>query len=325
MPAPARGPLPRRGPPLDFDARDWHGGRLAIELGGHVHPVKFFVHRSTAVTWAHLCYQFPERQFKSPAGYWFFIDQWANTTGMDDMAVRSYAVDDPYAVIDHLRFQHAYLEHVGVPEGFNPDYVSPYDLHRKEQIEVIGRERGMYWYPKGAQPDYSEPIAKLYGAQPELDELQRIKMAGYSLARVLEWIECLWTQYPTQAPAIALYHSVEIWPLRHVTTGTSFAMHVFRIACDCIVDSRMAPPVRPDFARLRLPPNPLDDAGLFDRIAQFEPDDVNEYMARAMRRAESECADRNGKPIQDKQVNWEELEGKRRQVMHGRVEYFVVD
>ncbi|KNE66324.1 hypothetical protein AMAG_10548 [Allomyces macrogynus ATCC 38327] len=200
---------------------------------------------------------------------------------MDDMAVRLYAADSPYAVIDHLRFQRAYLEHVGVPEGFNPDNVSLYDFHRKEQLVNIGQERGMYWYPEGAQADYSRPVANLCGAQPDLDELQRIKMVEYSLARVLEWIECLWAQYPTQAPAIALYYLVEMWPLRHVTAGTSFAMHVFRIACDCIVDSRMAPPVRPDFARLRLGPNPLDDAGLFDRIAQFEPDDVNEYMACA--------------------------------------------
>ncbi|KAJ3355911.1 hypothetical protein GGF32_001772 [Allomyces javanicus] len=109
---------------------------------------------------------------------------------------------------------------------------------------------------------------------PSLNDTQRLFMIEYSLMHVLDWIGHLWAQYTTRAPAIALMHTTGT-PIAELGPIPEFAAYVERIACKCILDSKMAPPVRFKAAMMQSQDNDNDpeqfqDGGRFGK--PFDPD-----------------------------------------------------
>ncbi|KAJ3370248.1 hypothetical protein GGF31_004306 [Allomyces arbusculus] len=221
--------------PACFPDNEWHSAQLFVTLNKTKHPVEYHIHYATGITWAFLKY---ECDRPAPSGYWFRILDWANTTGCShETLITDLPREDPF-VIGHWAFERAYLMHVGIPDKFgrqNPS-AAEIDVLDKDLMTRLGELAAQYGEFEKRYPDTACPNV------PVLTVAQRIFMIEYSLVRVFDWIEHLWRKYPTEAPAIALAHTVGLRPRERNEYLHGFMERLERIACMCLVESKMAPP-----------------------------------------------------------------------------------
>ncbi|KAJ3355912.1 hypothetical protein GGF32_001773 [Allomyces javanicus] len=190
---------------------EWHSGILPITLQRHHHDVEYHIHHETGGTWAFLSYYW----FDSvPSGYWFRIDEWANTTGYANVDVLASAVPNTSRfTVRHLAFQSSFLKHFGIPDFYGrPD--SPVNAKFTEEEArhaLLAEKYGEYVDCVTPNPPdvkfRSIPVCAAPESIPALNDGQRLFMIKYSLVHVFDWIGHLWAQYPIEAPAIALMHT----------------------------------------------------------------------------------------------------------------------
>ncbi|KAJ3349010.1 hypothetical protein GGF32_005874 [Allomyces javanicus] len=220
----AQGARHDRGAPLtfpgNFDVQHWHAGSFhAVGFWDVEHPVDYFIHRATGVTWAKLVWAFPDRwpgaiDVERPPGYGFRFTAWANISGR-----AAYEDIDTSVYFGHVAFREAFLQYA------RPPYSVP-----------------------GNSEEYRQHEQKYGCVGVDLDDdAQLVAMVEYSVWRVLQVMAWLWETYEETTLDYATMYARRCTVPRgywgELEMEDNFMAHVHMAACRAIVEAWMVMPL----------------------------------------------------------------------------------